>query len=70
MLDLGWRDRDDPYRAPAPESPTLDTLHLLAGAMRANWRPKGMNTAVAAIARTVIRGSDFNYICSDNIKIL
>ena len=55
LFDLGWRDREDPYRAPSPDSPTLDALHLLAGAMRANGRPKGVNTAVAAIARAVIR---------------
>ncbi|GEB95306.1 plasmid pRiA4b ORF-3 family protein [Microbacterium lacticum] len=55
LFDLGWRDREDPYRAPSPESPTLDALHLLAGAMRANGRPKGVNTAVAAVARAVIR---------------
>lgn len=55
LFDLGWRDREDPYRAPSPDSPTLDALNLLAGAMRANWRPKGVNTAVAAIARAVIR---------------
>ncbi|MDM4764439.1 hypothetical protein QT381_15690 [Galbitalea sp. SE-J8] len=55
LFDLGWRDREDPYRAPSPDSPTLDALRLLAGAMRANGRPKGVNTAVAAIARAVIR---------------
>ena len=55
LFDLGWRDREDPYRAPSPESPTLDALHLLAGAMRANGRPKGVNTAVAAVARAVTR---------------
>lgn len=55
LFDLGWRDREDPYRVPSPESPTLDALRLLAGAMRAHWRPKGVNTALAAIARTVIR---------------
>lgn len=55
LVDLGWRDRESPYRAPSPESPTLDALHLLAGAMRANGRPTGVNTAVAAIARAVIR---------------
>ena len=55
MFELGWRDREDPYSAPSPESLTLDALHLLAGAMRANGRPKGVNTAVAAIARAVIR---------------
>jgi hypothetical protein len=54
-LLLGWRDREDPYRAPSPESPTLDALRLLAGAMRANWRPAGANTAVAATARAVLR---------------
>ena len=35
---------------------TLDALHLLAGAMRVHWRPRGVNTAVAAVARAVIRG--------------
>jgi hypothetical protein len=55
LFDLGWHDRADPYRAPSPESPTLDALNLLAGAIRANGRPKGVNAAVAAIARTVIR---------------
>ena len=55
LFDLGWRDREDPYRAPSPESPTLDTLQLLAGAMRAHWRPKGVHMAVAAIARAAIR---------------
>ena len=55
LFDLGWRDREDPYRAPSPESPTLDTLQLLAGAMRAHWRPTGVHMAAAAIARAVIR---------------
>lgn len=55
LFDLGWHDRADPYRAPFPGSPTLDALNLLAGATRANWRPKGVNAAVAAIARAVIR---------------
>ena len=55
LFELGWRDREDPYRAPSPDSPTLDALNLLTGAMRVNRRPKSLNTAVAAIARTVIR---------------
>ena len=55
LFDLGWRDREDPYRAPSPNSPTLDTLRLLAGTMRASWRPKGVKAAVAALARAVIR---------------
>jgi len=55
LFGLGWRDRQDPYRAPPTDSPTLDALRLLAGATRANWRPTGVKTAVAAIARTVIR---------------
>lgn len=55
LFGLGWRDRQGPYRAPSSDSPTLDALRLLAGAPRANWRPTGVNTAVAAIARTVIR---------------
>ena len=55
LFDLGWRDREGPYRAPSPESPTLDTLRLLAGAIRASGRLKGVNAAVAAIARAVIR---------------
>ncbi|GGO67257.1 hypothetical protein GCM10010910_28630 [Microbacterium nanhaiense] len=55
LFDLGWRAREDPYRAPSPESQTLDALRLLAGSMRANGRLKGMNAAVAALARAVIR---------------
>ncbi len=55
MFDLGWRDREDPYRAPSPESPTLDALRLLAGSMGADRRPKVVDTAVAAVARRVIR---------------
>ncbi len=55
LFDLGWRDREDPYRVPSPDSLTLDTLNLLAGTIRASWRPKGVNAAVAAIARGVIR---------------
>lgn len=55
LFDLGWRDREAPYRAPSAESPTLDLLLLLAGAVRVAWRPKGVNSAVAAIARAVIR---------------
>ena len=54
LFDLGWHDREDPYRVPSPESPTLDALRLLVGAMRANWRPQGVSTAAAAIARAVI----------------
>jgi len=56
MFELGWRDREDPYSAPSPESLTLETLRLLAGSMRVHWRPRGVNTAVAAVARAVIRG--------------
>ncbi|MFT4259454.1 plasmid pRiA4b ORF-3 family protein [Microbacterium sp.] len=55
LYDLGWRDRADPYRPPSPESPTLDALHLLAGTMRKSRSLAGVNTAVAALARAVIR---------------
>lgn len=55
LFDLGWRDRENPYRAPSLKSPTLDALRLLAGATRANRRLKGVNAAVAALTRTVIR---------------
>ncbi|MFT4298536.1 MAG: plasmid pRiA4b ORF-3 family protein, partial [Aeromicrobium sp.] len=55
MYDLGWRDREDPYRLPSPESLTLDALRVLAGAMRTNGQPTGVTPAVAAIARAAIR---------------
>lgn len=55
MFDLGWRDSADPYRAPSPESPTLDTLRLLAGVTRTGRRLRGVNAAVAAVARATIR---------------
>ncbi|MFT3799402.1 plasmid pRiA4b ORF-3 family protein [Microbacterium sp.] len=55
LFDLGWHDREDPYRAPSPKSPTLDALRLLAGAPRTDGRPTGVKTAVAAIARAVLQ---------------
>ncbi len=55
LFDLDWRDTQDPYRLPSAESPTLDALNLLAGAMRTGWRHEGVYTAAAAVARSVIR---------------
>jgi len=54
MFELGWSDSKNPYRAPAPGSATLDVLRLLGGSMRGIRRPRGVNKAVAAMARAVI----------------
>lgn len=55
LVGLGWQNRDDPFRAPSPESLTLDALRLLAGTMRTGRSLQGVNTALAASARAVIR---------------
>lgn len=55
MFDLGWHDREDPYRAPSPENPTLDILRLLAGSARNSRRRRGVEAAVAAVARSAVR---------------
>lgn len=55
MFDLGWRDSRNNYGPPPADSPTLDVLRLLAGATRNQWRPQGVNAAVAASARAATR---------------
>ncbi|WP_220433260.1 plasmid pRiA4b ORF-3 family protein [Kocuria coralli] len=56
MFDLGWGIRGNPYAAPPADSPTLAALTLLAGATHERGRLHGVNAAVAAVARIVIRG--------------
>lgn len=55
LLALGWRTHRNNYSPPA-ESPTLVLLGELAGAARNGWRVRGTDLAVAATARSVIRG--------------
>ncbi|MFD0994969.1 hypothetical protein HNR16_002326 [Pseudoclavibacter chungangensis] len=56
LFDLGWRDRDAPGALPPSGSPTLGTLMLLSGDARSGRRLHGVNEAVAALARRIIRG--------------
>lgn len=56
LLALGWRTSNDPYAPPAANSVTLDVLLQLAGENRLHWREvKGVDPAVASMARAVIR---------------
>ena len=55
LLALGWRTNRDPYSPPPAHSPTLDVLEQLGGAGRTGWRVTGIDLAVAATARSVIR---------------
>lgn len=55
MFALGWRCGDDRYAPPSASSPTLDALHLLAGATRSRWgETRGVDLAVAATARSAV----------------
>jgi hypothetical protein len=56
MHALGWSSGRDRYSPPPADSPTLDVLDHLAGAASVQWREiKGIDLAVAATARAVIR---------------
>ena len=56
LYDLGWRSGYDRSSPPPGNSDTLTVLGLLAGAARARWgEVKGIDFAVAATARAVIR---------------
>ncbi len=56
LLALGWRSGQDRHSPPPASSPTLDVLGHLAGAARTRWgRIDGVDFAVAATARAVIR---------------
>ena len=57
LFALGWRSGPDRFSPPPANSATLDVLEQLAGASRVRWREiKGVDLAVAATARAVIRG--------------
>lgn len=57
LFALGWRRGPDPFSPPPANSATLDVLEQLAGASRVRWREiQGVDLAVAATARAVIRG--------------
>lgn len=56
LYDLGWRDAVDPSIPPLGASPTLGVLSLLTGAMRDPTQTSTPHLAVAAFARSVIRG--------------
>lgn len=57
LFALGWRSGLDRFSPPPANSATLDVLEQLAGASRLRWREiKGVDLAVAATARAVIRG--------------
>ena len=56
LFAAGWRSGHDRVSPPPAHSPTLDVLNQLAGAARARWgEVKGIDLAVAATARAVIR---------------
>ena len=56
LFAAGWRSGHDRVSPPPAHSPTLDVLNQLAGAARARWGEiKGIDLAVAATARAVIR---------------
>ncbi len=57
LFALGWASGHDRFSPPPANSPTLDVLEQLAGASRVRWREiRGIDLAVAATARAVIRG--------------
>jgi hypothetical protein len=59
MYALGWRSGHDRFSVPSANSETLDVLRLLAGSARARWGEiEGVDPAVAATARAVIRNPD------------
>lgn len=56
LFALGWRSGHDRFSPPPATSATLHVLEQLAGASRVRWREiKGIDFAVAATARAVIR---------------
>jgi hypothetical protein len=56
LFALGWVSGHDRFAPPPAHSATLDVLEQLAGASRVRWREiKGVDFAVAATARAVIR---------------
>ena len=56
MLALGWRSVGDQFEPPSATSATLDVLLQLVGESRLHWREiKGVDFAVAALARAVVR---------------
>ena len=56
LYALGWRSGHDRFSPPPANSLTLDVLRQLAGASRVRWGEiKGIDLAVAATARAVIR---------------
>ena len=56
LFALGWRSGHDRFSPPPANSATLNVLEQLAGASRVRWREiKGVDLAVAATARAVIR---------------
>ncbi|MGK0720760.1 plasmid pRiA4b ORF-3 family protein [Leucobacter sp. W1478] len=55
MFDLGWRDGSDRSAAPPAHSVTLDVLNILAGASQDRWHGRGVDAAVAAIARAATK---------------
>lgn len=56
LLALGWRSGRDRFSPPPANSATLSVLEQVAGASRVRWREiKGVDFAVAATARAVIR---------------
>ncbi len=56
LFALGWRSGRDRFSPPPANSATLDVLDQLAGAARTRWSEiKGVDLAVAATARAVIR---------------
>ena len=57
LFALGWRSGPDRFSPPPANSATLGVLEHLAGASRVRWREiTGVDFAVAATARAVIRG--------------
>ena len=57
LFALGWRSGSDRFSPPPANSLTLEVLEQLAGASRVRWREiTGLDFAVAATARAVIRG--------------
>ncbi|GAB3198352.1 hypothetical protein GCM10027062_12320 [Nocardioides hungaricus] len=56
LFALGWRSGHDRFSPPPAGSATLDVLDHLAGVARSGWgRGEGVDLAVAATARAVIR---------------
>lgn len=57
---MGWENSADPRELPYADSPTLNTLMILAGLVSSGVRATGTRPDVAAVARAAMRGIQLN----------